>query len=176
MAVVPMADQERCPIFPSMLRAYCSHCQGTARGTAGNPKFSLKESTYNGFPVVEVLRDGAAIHPWDEHFRFGRRKAEMLVVCINVLREFWKTNGDKNDRFVPQVIENRAHRLRVRVFVEKHPDFERSDGELVERSWLRLQALPPDDEHIGLGAMKCRAISELEEELRSWLARCEGVR
>jgi hypothetical protein len=58
----------------------------------------------------------------------------------------------------------------LRVFVEKHPDFERSDGELVERSWLRLQALPPDNEHIGLGAMKCRAIAELEEELKRWVA------
>ena len=57
------------------------------------------------------------------------------------------------------------------MFVEKHSDFERSDGEVVERSWLRLQALAPDDEHIGLSAMKCRAISELEEELRDWLAK-----
>jgi hypothetical protein len=166
-----MSDQERCPIFPGMLKAYCSHCQGTARGSAGNPKFSLSEGTYNGFPVVEVLRDGADIHPWDNHFRFGRRKAEMLLACIDVLRKFWKTNGDENDRFVPHIIENETHRLRVRVFVEKHPDFERSDGEVVERCWLRLQALPPDDEHIGLGAMKCRAVSELEKELRAWLAK-----
>ena len=165
-----MSDNERCPIFSSVLKAYCSHCQGTARGTPGNPKFSLKDGTVNGFPVVEVLRDGAAIHPWDEHFRFGKRKAEMLLTCIDVLREFWKTNGDENDRFVPRVVENHTRRLRVRVFVEKHPDFERSDGELVERSWLRLQALPPDDEHIGLGAMKCRAVSELEEELKRWVA------
>ena len=114
-----------------MLKAYCSHCQGTARGSARNPKFSLKESTFNGFPVVEVLRDGAAIHPWHEHFRFGRRKAEMPLTRIDVLREFWKTNGDENDRFISQVIENRSRRLRVRVFVERHPDFERSDGEFV---------------------------------------------
>jgi hypothetical protein len=98
-----MSGKERCPIFPSMLKEYCSHCQGTARGTPGNPNFSLQESIFNGFPVVEVLRDGAAIHPWDEHFRFGKRKAEMLLTCIEVLREFWKTNGDENDRFIPQV-------------------------------------------------------------------------
>jgi hypothetical protein len=111
-----MSGKERCPIFPSMLKEYCSHCQALDlyRGSSG------------------VLED----------------------------------ERDENDRFIPQVVENQTRRLRVRVFVEKHPDFERSDGALVERSWLRLQALPPDDEHIGLGAMKCRAISELEEELK----------
>jgi hypothetical protein len=83
-----VSDQERCPIFPSMLKAYCSHCQGTARGTPGNPKFSLKEGIFKGFPVVEVLRDGAAIHPWDDHFRFGRRKAEMLLACIELPSRF----------------------------------------------------------------------------------------
>ncbi len=42
-----MSDQEKCPIYPSMLKAYCSHCQGTGRGTAAaNPKFSLMEATF----------------------------------------------------------------------------------------------------------------------------------
>jgi hypothetical protein len=59
--------------------------------------------------------------------------------------------------------------------VEKHPDFERSDGQTVEKSWLRLQALPPDHDHIGLGVMKCRALCELEDELKRWL-RKQGVR
>jgi hypothetical protein len=153
-----MSDQERCPIYPSMLKAYCSHCQGTGRGTTGKPKFSVREGTYNGYPVVEVLRDGAAIHVWDSHFQFGRRKAEMLLACIEVLRDFWKSNGDESDAFVPRVVENQRRRMRVQIFVEKHPDFERSDGQTIERSWLRLQALPPDDQHIGLGVMKCRAI------------------
>jgi hypothetical protein len=95
----------------------------------------------------------------------------MLLACIDLLRDFWKTNGDENDRSVLQVVENGKRRLRVRVFVEKHPDFERSDGQTVERARLRFQARPPDDEHIGLGAMKCGAICELEEELTAWLAK-----
>jgi hypothetical protein len=75
---------------------------------------------------------------------------------------------------VPFHLRNRANRLRVRVFVEKHPDFERSSGEMIERAWLGLQALPPDDEHMGLGAMKCRSISELENELNAWLGKFSG--
>jgi hypothetical protein len=166
-----MADQEKCPIFPSIPKAYCSHCQGTARGTRDNPRFSLKEGYFKGRPIVEVLKDGASIHYWDDHFQFGRRKAEMMLASIRLLRQFWRSNGDDRKVMAPEIIENREHGLRVRVYVEPHPDFERSDGELVEKSWLRLQALPPDDEHIGLGAMKCRAICELEEELKAWLAK-----
>jgi hypothetical protein len=99
----------------------------------------------------------------------------MLVACIDVLRDFWRSNGDEDDIFVPRVIENQGRRLRIRTHVEKRPDFERSDGQTVEKSWLRLQALPPDDDHIGLGVMKCRAVCELEEELKRWL-RKQGVR
>jgi len=42
-----MSGQEKCPIYPSMLKAYCSHCHGTGRGTVANPKFSLMEATFN---------------------------------------------------------------------------------------------------------------------------------
>jgi hypothetical protein len=169
-----MSSQEKCPIYPSMLKAYCSHCQGTTRGSVGNPTFSLKEAQFNGYPVVEVLKDGGAIHMWDSHFQFGQRKAEMLIACVDLLRDFWRSNGDEGDVFVPQLIENRRRGLRIRIYVEKHPDFERSDGETVERSWLRLQALPPDNEHIGLGVLKSRAICEVQDDLRGWLRR-QGV-
>jgi hypothetical protein len=93
-----MSDQEKCPIYPSMLKAYCSHCQGIGHGTAANPKFSLSEATFKGHPVVEILKDGASIHMWDDHFQFGRRKAEMLVACIDrtrggasVFERMWKS-------------------------------------------------------------------------------------
>src|SRR5437667_3883626 len=124
-----MSDQEKCPLFPSIPKAYCSHCQGTARGTADNPQFSLRAGHFKGNPVVEVLKNGGAIHLWDSHFQFGRRKAEMLIACIGILHDFWKSNGDEGNVFAPQVIENQRRGLRVRIYVEKRPDFERSDGE-----------------------------------------------
>jgi hypothetical protein len=170
-----MVNQERCPKNPSMLKAYCSHCQGTARGTAENPNFSLKEGVFHGCPVVEVLKNGGQVTMSDSHFRFGVRKAQMLVASMPVLRDFWRSSDAQRLEFRPRVIENQRQNLRVRVFVEMHPDFELSDGRPIDRPWLRLQALPPDTEHMGLGATKCRAICEVEQELRRWL-RAEGVR
>jgi hypothetical protein len=85
-----MASRERCEKYPSMLRAQCSHCQRTERGTAGNPRFSLKEDNYYGCPRIEVLKNGGQVIMAQKHFRFGVRKAQMLVACGPLLREFWR--------------------------------------------------------------------------------------
>jgi hypothetical protein len=93
----------------------------------------------------------------------------MLVACIDILRDFWRSNGYEGRMFTPGVIENPGRRLRVRVYVTLHPDFDRSSGERIDRPWLNLQALPPDQDHLGLGVLRCRAVCELEENLKQWL-------
>jgi len=93
----------------------------------------------------------------------------MLIACLDTLREFWHATEQERLTFGSRVIEDPAHRLRVRIYVEMHPDFQYSSGETIERPWLRLQALPPDNDHIGLGMIKCRAICEVKDELRQWL-------
>ena len=166
-----MPEQERCPKYPSMLKAHCSHCQGTERGTADNPRFSLKEDYFHGHPIVEVLKNGGSVHMWDANFRFGQRKAEILIACVAVLREFWQSSCDERLAFKPQLIENQRRGLRIQIYVEMHPDFEYSTRVTIDRPWLHLQALAPDNNHIGLGMMKCRAICAVEEDLKHWLRR-----
>ena len=166
-----MDERERCPKNASMLKAYCSHCQGTQRGTLDNPSFSLKESHYHGFPVIEVLKNGGSIHVWDSHFRFGLRKAEMHITCLSVLREFGWSSDDERLGFKSKLIENRKRGLRIQVYIEMHPEFEHSSGATIERPWLRLEALPPDKDHIGLGMMKCRAVAAVQDDLKRWLQR-----
>lgn len=166
-----MADHERCPKYPSMLKAYCSHCQGAERGTAENPRFSLREDYLNGYPVVEVLKDGGPVHSFDSNFRFGIRKAQMLLACVDVLREFWHASDQEKLAFRSQVVENHRHRIQVLIHIEMHPDFQYSTGQTIDRPWLRLRALPPDTEHIGLGTIKCRAVCEVKNDLEQWLQR-----
>jgi hypothetical protein len=166
-----MDDRERCPKNPSMLKVYCSHCQGTERGTADNPKYSLKEEDFYGYPVVEVLKNGGSVHMWDSHFRFGLRKAEMLLACVAIVRKFgWSTDGERL-ALKPQLVEKRRRGLTVQISVGMHPEFEHSSGAIIDRPWLRLQALPPDIDYIGLGMMKCRAVAAVEDDLKQWLRR-----
>jgi hypothetical protein len=154
-----------------MLKVYCAHCQGTERGTDENPRFTLKEEFVHGCPVVEVLKNGGPVHMWDSHFRFGHRKAEMLIACMDVLRDFMRSTDDERIGFKPRLILNERSGLQVLIFVKMHPDFEYSTGARIERPWLRLWALPPDNDRIGLGMMKCRAICGVEQDLRNWLRR-----
>lgn len=164
-----MTNPERCPKNPSMLKAYCSHCQGTERGTADNPRFSLKEVFWDGQPCVEALKNGGQVVLSDSHFQFGIRKAQMLVASLPLLREFWQSSDEMRREFRTQWVEIRKQSLRIKLYVEMHPDFERSDGRPIDRPFLQLQTCPPDNYHIGLGAMKCRAICEVEGNLREWL-------
>jgi hypothetical protein len=169
-----MPSQDMCPLNPSLRVVECAHCQGLERITRDNPRFSLKEDYFNGFPIVEVLKNGGPVHLWDEHFRFGQRKAEMLVACMAILRDFWRSTDDERRAFKPRLIENQRRGLRVQIYIEMHPDFERSTGSTIERPWLCLRALPPDNDHLGLGLMKCRAVCAVEQVLRHWL-RKQGV-
>jgi hypothetical protein len=169
-----MSDQERCAKYTSMLKAYCSHCQGTERGTADNPRFSLREEYFDGYPVVEVLKNGGPVHRFDSNFRFGVRKAQMLLACVDLLREFCNSSDVQRLALKPRVVEDQRHGLRIRIQVEMHPDFEHSSGRTIDRPWLLLQGLPPDKDRIGLGTIKCRAICEVGDDLNRWL-RSQGV-
>lgn len=167
-----MDERERCPKYPSMLKTHCSHCQGTAPGTGEKPRFSLKHGHSHRFPTVEILKNGGPVHVWDKHFRFGPRKAEIIIACVAQLRGFWHSTEDQRLAFEPQVIENQRRGLHIQVFMEMQPDFEHSTGLIIERPWLSLQALRPDSVRIGLGPMKCRAICAVESDLRDWLREC----
>ncbi|MFI5092037.1 MAG: hypothetical protein ACHQIK_01220 [Candidatus Acidiferrales bacterium] len=97
-------------------------------------------------------------HAWKEQWGRGRWREQRT----------WNRMGWRD------FFENQRQGLRIQVYVEMHPDFELSEGRPIDRPWLRLQALPPDNDHIGLGTMKCRAICEVEEDLKHWLGR-QGI-
>ncbi|HXE90867.1 MAG TPA: hypothetical protein VNK82_07895 [Terriglobales bacterium] len=125
----------------------------------------------HGYPVVEILKNGGPIHQYDSHFRFGRHKAELLLACLPALREFGWSSDEERLRFQPRTFDKRELGVSVKVFVEMHPHFEWSTGELIEEPWLRLQAIFPDQSHLGLGVMKCRAVWSVQDDLRDWVCR-----
>jgi hypothetical protein len=165
-----MSAQEMCAKYPSLPKAYCSHCQGTNRQTTPVPDFSLAEGWYGRYSIVEVLKNGGPIHSWDRHFRFGVRKAELILTSIAPIREFAEARDDDERRcFRARIIAGRG--LRVHVQLEMHPEFETSTRLKVDRPYLHLRALPPVKGGIGIGVLKCRAICAVELDLEDWLRR-----
>jgi hypothetical protein len=154
-----------------MYRRECSHCQGTARGTAENPHFSIEESSYRGYPVVEILKNGGPIHWHDQHFRFGCRIARIVLACLPGLRIFaWPSNEKDRTEFKPQIFTEADLGITVEVFAAMNPNFKIGD-ELIEKYWLNLKELPSFEIHKGLGVMKCRAVCSVQDQLRNWLSR-----
>jgi hypothetical protein len=131
--------------------------------------FSLKEGHFNGHPIIEVLKNGGPVHPFDRHFRFGVRKAQMMLACVNILGEFWRADRGEKLRFETQEITDDRHGVQVRISVEMNPYFIYSTGVRIETPWLHLEALRPPNEHIGLGSSKCRAIFTVKKGLEDWL-------
>ena len=119
--------------------------------------------------MVEVLKNGGPVGWWDQHFQFGERKAKMFIACMDILRKFWLSTLDERRAFPPQLVENRACGLQVKVHVEMLPDFDLSTGRTIDRPFLRLQALSPYEDEKGVGALKCRALCAVEKELNEWL-------
>lgn len=157
-----------------MPKAYCSHCQGAERGTSENAKFSIKELYPNGRPMVEVLKNGGPIHPFGNRFVLDVRKVQLLLSCLPVLSKFYHSSDAERNCFEQELIEDRRFNCKVLIYVEPRQKFQRSTGEVIERPWLMLDELSESNirqTHIGLGALRCRAICEVQQDLRYWLGR-----
>jgi hypothetical protein len=154
-----------------MYKRECSHCQGTDRGTPENPRFSITESFYRGYPVVEILKNGGRIHLYDEHFRFGCRIARILLASLPALKTFaWPSSEKDRTEFEPQIFTEARLGINIEVYVEMNPNFVVYD-ELIEKCWLNLKELPTGEIHKGVGVMKCRAVWSVQDEIRKWLAK-----
>src|SRR5271165_674445 len=149
-----------------MLREYCSHCKGQARGTEQNPNFSIIESFYRGNPAIEVLKNGGPVHRHDEHFQFGCRKARILIACLPALKIFgWPSNAEDRTNFQAQIFTESHLGISIEVFATTNPNFVLSSGELIDRYWLDLREMPSLEIHKGLGVMKCRAVWSVQDQI-----------
>ena len=167
--------EEPCPINPSMQKRFCSHCNPPSapppRGVHGtDTTHSIREDSYEGYPTIELLANGGPIHfSGKGRLTFGIRKAKMLLACLEPIKEFaFASDDNERRRFKDRSIQEGPNSIIVSIHYE--PDFELSSGVRVNKPYLKCE-LPGTDTVKGLGAMKCRALWELREEIGEWLAR-----
>lgn len=156
-----------CSLYPSLKRTGCSHCDGSARGTESNPKYTLTRLPIDPQfgELVEILKNGGPVHRFDEHFQFGRTKCSVMLAAISVIREFaWLPDAHRFSYSCPGICSVEFGSISVEVRLKK--SFIRSTGDLIRRPWLYLEA---DRVRVRLGYQKCRAVSALRDQLRAWV-------
>lgn len=60
--------------------------------------YSIQEGIYKSNPTIEILVDGnewGSVFDFDEHFRFGLRKAQMVLDSMPIIEEFSNSKGAK---------------------------------------------------------------------------------
>ena len=117
---------------------------------------------------MEVLKNGGAVHPYDEHFRFGSQKARLLLGALEVIREFARnTDDDGNTTVKSQIVRDNSGNL-LQIWIEMHEEFVLSTGHKIERPWLQIRRLP-DGPRIGIGVQKAKAVCAVAKELKKWI-------
>jgi hypothetical protein len=156
-----MTRREKCK-NTDLPRDFCSHCLKPVTSQSSN--YELRFS-FEGVPIVEVLKDGGPIHAYDRHFKFGLEKAKLLLAALHEIEQF--AHGvSVVTRSMP--LEGRT----IKIQVLKKPDFIHSSGKTISNPWLAIDTLPiSSGASIGVGVEKAKAICAVAEKLRRWVSR-----
>lgn len=163
------SKQEMCD-FTGLPRDGCIHCKGPRPKMP--PKYELRPSSFKGNPIVEIFKDGGPIHPYDERFRFGIKKARLMLAALPIVQEFAANTHDDGTMTVAplQIVRDEVMGRDLKVWVEMYPKFIHPTGMTIKRPWLRIETfLPGSGARIGLGVQKAKAICAVAQELRTWL-------
>lgn len=117
----------------------CSHCSAGISSLAG---YQLRSVWFEGFPTVEILKDGGSVHPYDEHFRFGVQKAWLLLGALQIIKEFIDNTDDEGNTSVSSQYVRDEFGDVLQIWVEMHEEFVRSTGETIHRPWLQIHRIP----------------------------------
>ena len=104
--------------FTQLPKDQCAHCSGIASRIS--PHYHLRTSWFEGSRIVEILKNGGPVHPYDEHFRFGSQKARLLLGALEVIKEFASNTDDEgNTTVTSQIVRNESGVL-LQIWVEMH--------------------------------------------------------
>src|SRR5687768_16051500 len=135
----------------------CGHCKRPTGHT-----FEIRRGSHKGSPIVEILKDGGPVHPFDSHFEFGREKARLLLTALPIIKDFIEA-GDAF-RLEEQVVGDGGEAHGVIAWVKLEPEFVHSSGQTIHRPYLCLRGQNTWAE-IGIGYEKAKAIQALADEV-----------
>ena len=129
--------------------------------------FSIKEETHRGNPVIEILVDGdiwKSQFGYDEHFRFGLRKAKMLIAGMDTIEKFYNSGGKYPDpgEEIDISDENSGIYCKCTRFI----GFEKGNDD-IDRPYLKF--VDKYKNKIGIGLNKANALLDLGDEIKQFI-------
>ncbi len=150
--------------------AWCSICSGGSVAHTSRVQdpstFSAHEGVYKRNPTFEIQNNGGVFNKVTRApFRFGLRKAKMLLDCIEVIEQFTFTTDAGRQNF--KIPDN--HRWHIRHV----PHFTNKFDQLLNEPYLQFEEGSPLK--LGLGAKRCQALWELRGEIRDFVKKIPVV-
>lgn len=131
--------------------------------------YEIVESIYKDSPVIEILENSEPF-PFDSHFRFGCKKARLILACMDTIVEFSEHTDDNGRSTVkPHTIDSIKFGGEISVSIEPHPEFVHSSGRTINKPWLSLRVMPYESPHISFGLRKAHALVSLKDQIIKWL-------
>ena len=129
--------------------------------------YSVQESNYLGNPVLEVLVTGRAwgdVYPGDAHFRFGCRKAAMIMTACDLIEVFARTGGKRPRHDHKLLISDPGLCCTSECTV--YSGFTTSFGQTVNQPYMKLVEPLAS---IGFGVQKAVALTTLHHAIREFV-------
>ena len=117
------------------------------------PRFTYNSSIYKGNLIMEIFKDGEPF--WEDlpgakkHFRFGSKKAHMILNCMPIIHKFFQSDGRIPNE--ENTDETSGLRCKIRRLYHKG------------NPYLKIEAC---DKTLNFGLLKSKSIIELEREIK----------
>lgn len=152
-----------CDLYPSMPKAFCSHCHPTAMRAAGPvyPMYSTVRTVTDRYgELIEVLYFGGPVTVYDRHFRFGWRRARLIVESLAAVREFVAACEEGRFSLSTSTIQSPTFGSIAARF---QGGFFHSSGDYIDGPFLQLEGA--DGTRKGFGYLKALAVIGVIEDL-----------
>lgn len=128
--------------------------------------YSIQEGLYKNNPTIEVLVDGnewGSVFDYDEHFRFGLRKAQMVLDGMLIIEEFSNSEGAKPP--LEKIIQLDVKEFEELIECIRHDEF-KYYNKVIEKPYLTLIG---NNNDFSFGLEKAKALILLEDEIRDFV-------
>ncbi len=131
-------------------------------------QFSTREYYFNIHPMIEILVDNqpwGLVFPYDEHFKFGTKKARLILASLDLISDFVESDGLRPK--YNKVISIFDDELGIRCDCTTYPGF-KIKGIYRPYPYMKIES---EQTNIGFGLTKAEALLVVERRIEAFVKR-----